>query len=270
MSPPAPQPLFEVPPLLIITGEAGHGKDTIADFIIGKYGYERLSFSDFLRQEVAAGYSRAPMPVTEAWLNLRDLKNVPQPRLAFTYCDDTEFVAIALRATLEEDRELFEKTVTSRHQPAALILEAATAGMWSDEERKLLPRSPRRVQQVWGTEYRREQDEDYWLKKALPFLGQGAPKCISSGRYPNEVAFAYAHGGTRWHVVRPGHKEVTIAHSSESGIAPIDARTIVLDNSGAPEQLYSKITALLSVPRARVAADAAPIGESRTRARLAL
>jgi hypothetical protein len=251
-----------VPPLIIITGEAGHGKDTIGDYLIENFGYQRVSFSDCLRTELAAAYAAAPLPVDEDFLSRRDSKNVPQARLALRYCADQDFVALALSATAAEDQALFNKLNHSPHQPAALFLPTAMRGHWSIEERLALPREPRRLQQVWGTEYRRAQDPDYWLKAAARTMAPDVPKVISSGRYQNEVDFAYAQGGERWHVVRPGHKEVTVAHSSEQ-IAPVDARTLVVENDGTLPDLYAKVGGILTLWRARAATSEPSSAPSR-------
>lgn len=63
-------------------------------------------------------------------------------------------------------------------------------------------RSPREIMQLWGTEYRRAQDADYWVKQVEPLLT--GPTVVTDVRFDNEANLIRRHGGEIWQVARPG------------------------------------------------------------------
>lgn len=233
---------------ILITGRAGHGKDTIGDYLIERYGYECLSVSDGIRQEITGAYKRAPEPVTDAWQNERHLKNVDQARLALKFCDSADFVRCALEAFREEDRTVFLTLAQTAQNCAGTPAARAIASLLDSDNlsldmRMALPRSPRRIQQVWGTEYRREQDPDYWVKYAEQNTDFSSPKVLTSTRYPNELDMGDRIGGIRFHVERPDHSEAA-QHITEV-MLPLRERDVVIHNDGTLAQLYEKVDALM-------------------------
>src|SRR6266705_2754477 len=75
------------------------------------------------------------------------------------------------------------------------------------EEVYAKPTTPRMraILQRWGTEYRRAQDTDYWVKyasqkmKALQDQAKGAAAfAVSDVRFPNEAAMIREQGGVVW------------------------------------------------------------------------
>lgn len=253
-------------PHLLITGHAGHGKDTIGDYLIEHYGYECLSVSDGIRQEIAFAYTRAPDPVTETWQNERHLKNADQARLALRFCDDSDFVRCALEAFREEDRALFLTLERTAQNTIGASVSSAIAALLDGESLALevrmgLPRSPRRIQQVWGTEYRRTQDSEYWIKYTESNANFNEPKVLTSTRYPNELEMGDRIGGIRIHVERPNHSE-TSGHVTEA-MLPLRGRDIVIANDGTLSNLYEKLDTLMHeiqalMPGRRLHSFAAP------------
>lgn len=68
--------------LIGLTGPAGSGKDTVADFLVARHGYTKLAFADKLRAEICDAYN-----VPEQLLLKRETKkNTPLHRLALVYC----------------------------------------------------------------------------------------------------------------------------------------------------------------------------------------
>lgn len=223
-------------PHLIVTGAAGHGKDTIGDHLVASYGYTRLSFSDGIRDEIAEAYRQAPQPVTQAWQSDQRIKNEPDARLALVYCTDERFIGIALQAFEAEDAAIGPR-------PA------------SESDRLLLPRSPRRIQQIWGTEHRRSEDQDYWLKYVERTVDWEKPQVFTSIRYDNELNLAYRIGGVRIHVDRPGHDRGG-DHQSEQGL-PLDPDTIVVRNDADIPALHRRIDGVVLRFAARRVCDTA-------------
>ena len=72
----------------------------------------------------------------------------------------------------------------------------------------------RRALQIWGTEFRRKQDPDYWVKKTLKRIKEEAPQValITDMRFPNEVAVV----DVPLKVSRPGFDSGVPLHSSET------------------------------------------------------
>ena len=122
--------------LIGMSGKAGHGKDAVADYLQETYGFIKFGFADPLYEEVRVAYGLAEEE--KQWMLKRENKETPWEKLALRHCTDKDFVLIMNREfpELEDDA----------------------------------PISPRTVLQVWGTEYRREQDPDYWVMQAKNFL----------------------------------------------------------------------------------------------------
>ena len=63
--------------------------------------------------------------------------------------------------------------------------------MYQDEKKEQY----RSLMQVWGTNFRRAQNDSYWLERMDAWLGENAYSspntivCITDVRFPNEVAF---------------------------------------------------------------------------------
>lgn len=62
------------PPIVAITGRAGHGKSTVADYLVRQHGYTKLKFADPLKQMLRV------LGLTDAHLE-GALKEVPTPLL---------------------------------------------------------------------------------------------------------------------------------------------------------------------------------------------
>ena len=125
--------------ILVVYGDhPGVGKDTAAA-MLAEYGFQRVGFSDSLYQEVSEAYG-----VSEDILRTRETKEVPTLLLATSRCQD----------------EAFKEVI------ASLGLSPET------------PLSPRDVLRYWGTEYRRAQNEDYWVDRVEHKLREGQSKAI--------------------------------------------------------------------------------------------
>lgn len=154
--------------IIALHGKAGAGKDTFADRLVEKHGFVKRGFADPLYEEVAAAFG-----VTVEWLRDRTRKEVPQPELALEYCKDNDFAW-------------------------------AMAGEWDDFHET---RSPRWVLQKWGTEYRRGQNDQYWLARMAVFYQQHRlthgvviPDC----RFENEAQWVKRFYGTIIEIRRTG------------------------------------------------------------------
>lgn len=202
-------------PLLIgLTGPAGSGKDTVADYLCAQHGFARLAFADPLRIEIAIAYC-----IQVDQLLDRAGKETPQPWLALRRCTNWQFVAL----------------MTARHH---ILLDQ--------------PLSPRMVLQHWGTEYRRECcGQDYWTAQIDNTLADmdraGLTRIvITDARFADEAEFIRERRGHIWHIARPGIEPVN-GHSSERQLA-IQPGDLLIDNHLTIDSLQRRIDRLLASP----------------------
>ncbi|KPC53000.1 hypothetical protein [Amantichitinum ursilacus] len=190
--------------LIGLTGPAGSGKDTVADFLVAKHGYTKLAFADKLRAEICDAFD-----VSEQMLLERETKSTPMHRLAFTYCRDRSFVLWYHGI----DEGTFER------------LDYSLSAMETRE------RSPRWIMQTWG-DYRRATNPHYFIDAMQDRLDvlPGRTVVISDVRVnPGERAsqvnaealFVHAKGGEVWQLTRPGH-----GHSGHTTEHAFDRRHI--------------------------------------------
>lgn len=140
------------------------------------------------------------------------------------------------------------------------FVRAALGGEFMPAGATLIPRSWRWVCQKWGTEYRREQDAQYWIARTAEFIvattesakydPTGWPQgvVITDCRFPNEARFVNKAGGQVWQIERPGVEAVN-AHASETPLDP-DFIARWINNTGTIADLNAAVDALMDVRRA--------------------
>lgn len=160
--------------ILAVTGKMGSGKDSTAARVI-----ELLGLADNAEHT----YFAAPLKreVTEAIAFLRDnLRNVK----------------VAEELAINQDLKLFD---------AQFIIKTIYDDVFSERVKTAWDRTDasRTALQYWGTEIRRTQDEDYWVKKAVAdvatTLANGSSVYVTDARFINEAESLRALGA---HVVR--------------------------------------------------------------------
>lgn len=102
----------------------------------------------------------------------------------------------------------------------------------------------RRILQWWGTEYRREQDPDYWTKawehKLTTIDLQSVHVLVDDVRFINELNVIKKHGGVFVRVIRPGFDGAN-NHSSENSLDDYDGWNLVIENDGTLAEFKQKI-----------------------------
>jgi hypothetical protein len=166
--------------------QAGAGKDAFADRLVEKHGFVKRGFAAPLYEEIADAFR-----VTVPWMQDRSRKEEPQRELRLTQCADGDFVECM------RDRDI----------PVSLWL------------------SPRQVLQWWGTEFRRSQDNDYWLKRMAVFCraahDTGAKGvAVPDTRFENEAQFIHDAGGVVIRIERTGLPVVESGHVSSKKFPP--------------------------------------------------
>ncbi len=176
--------------LIGLTGLAATGKDTLADLLVTHCGFYKLAFADKLYNEIAYAFG-----VTVPMLQERATKEHPISALRLAACRDTAFVGRMV--------QVFDA------RGEALEMQAAN--------------SPRRILQLWGTEYRRAQDPAYWttpVNKRIHYqtgTRMSHRFVITDCRFPNEVeCIRTLHGGKIWQVTRPGITAPASSHVSDN------------------------------------------------------
>jgi len=215
--------------LLGLAGQAGSGKDTVADYLVKHYGFVKFSFSDALYREVAEAFRLED----ESLLRDRETKDTRTDLLRLDFCSNEDFVDLAIdlaMAALDEPIDL-----------GPLILKRAL--------------SPRQILQWWGAEYRRAQDPDYWIYKTgewmdevcnAPFYSEHVPQFFvnTSVRFSNEQEWIRGHGSSVWHLHRDTARPVH-THESENPLPVLEGEREIWNNAGI-EQLYAGVDLLLS------------------------
>lgn len=117
------------------------------------------------------------------------------------------------------------------------------------------PKIVRELLQEYGTEVRRGDDPDYWVKawsrRALHFKDNAdliqfarTGMVVPDIRYPNEYDTILRYGGKNWKVVRPGMPENN--HLSETAMDHVSRWDAVIVNDGSLEDLGRKVEELLT------------------------
>lgn len=120
---------------------------------------------------------------------------------------------------------------------AAALLVSSRADIFG----KPTPRNARVLLQWWGTEYRRAQDPDYWIKLAERSMGAD-PIVFADVRFENEAAMIRKRSGIVVCVDRPRVGPLPDSHVSERGVVP----DVVILNDGTLDELR---TVARHVPR---------------------
>lgn len=164
-----------------LCGFAAAGKDTVANLLVTHAGFRKLAFGDALKVELCDAFHVEPTTFTR-----HELKSHPLEALALTRCMDPGYVGAVLKHLAEAS-------------PALAV-----------NEELVKPRTPRQTMQLWGTQYRRAQDENYWaaqVRRSIAyFMDQMHERnfVVTDCRFANEVDTLRKMGGWLWQVKRPG------------------------------------------------------------------
>ncbi len=105
----------------------------------------------------------------------------------------------------------------------------------------------RRILQWWGTEYRREQDADYWTKAWASKVEENDLETthilVDDIRFMNELDALKNEGGLIVKIERPGFNGAG-NHASETSLDDYSGWDEVINNNGTLQQFLDKITEL--------------------------
>lgn len=220
--------------LLALNGKLASGKDTVAPAVLSRLGAanpQHLSYATWLKNEidlVVAAITVSDSPQSAA-------AQVAQS-MGVESADAGFVTGVLWQATRRSGHGL---TARSRTPEMRLVL------------------------QYWGTEVRRKQDDNYWVKRALrdavASIAHGNSVYFTDVRFPNEVEWAQRLGfpvirlevdhetQRQRHVHRDGSEPdaQALRHPSETSLDGYEGFDAVIDNSGALAETVEAICQLL-------------------------
>jgi len=213
-----------------IGGEMEHGKDVIAGYLRREHGFTVLRMSDALRWEIMG--------------RLRlTLKEVVRSAIYSDYHDATPMLAYSAAGGHTSMKRTVPDDLLWRRE---LDKDEAWWGRrlrWEGWEHKRP--TVRRLLQEYGTEVRRHDDPDYWVKRYAEAATKLERVVTPDVRFLNEAAAVRALGGLVVRVVRPGHvsaiNNAGAAHVSEDFCRTYTGWDHEFVNDGSVQDLERKV-----------------------------
>jgi hypothetical protein len=189
-----------------LSGYAGAGKDAVADILVSDYGFTKMAFADPLKRM------------------LRRLDPIIGHDLYAGCCNECSDMPEVTEVRFSDAAQYGFDDESLKRSP------------WDEEVRRLW--------QHFGTEVFRDEDEDYWVKKAaLALLESPAERVVFTDvRFENEAEFIYDRvyhqldgPNSVWRIDRPGHRPDDI-HESEQMVGLLGEEVTII-NDGSLEDL---------------------------------
>lgn len=186
---------LKLPLIIGIAGKAGSGKDTFADLIVSEFKAIKIPFAKAVKDEV------------EDFLKQHQIFYTRENLWGSQEDKEKEFLIVNsnLAYMLKSDSKLYSLIYRFGQQKMDGIL-----------------LSYRTLLQFWGTEYRRAQDDDYWVKKAFSQCKNKEIYVLSDVRFPNEYkALTTPHPMFKGYSVKIIGRKSNISgmeHSSETAL----------------------------------------------------
>lgn len=238
------------PTIIGLYGEAGAGKDAVANFLLERAHLDEYKTGRFSFAAPVYALAAVILSTTPEKLARRRFKEVPQWFLI-------------TNTSLEAARDLFNKYGLDRYEEFSdvwPIFEEKYIRSYERtwEEDSLNPESdrsvyisPRRMLQLVGTEFGREMlNENVWLTTLLNEINKVAPDVavVTDVRFPNELSFIAESNDEDvdsyvLEIQRPHNPDRTESkHKSEQRLDSTKIKEVIL-NDGSLEELQSKVIA---------------------------
>ena len=215
-----------------LLGRKGSGKNEVSRILVERMGFYETSCAKKLYKEVAEAFG-----VSVAFLNNRDTKETPLPELALSCCRENDpFWSIAWQVLMAEH---------SGKLPAS--------GWFINPVTRDFILSPRKVLQLWGTEYRRAQDNYYWVKALDEDIkGQSNKRVVVFDiREHHEAAYVKRRdNGEVWKLERLDNPYAFVGSSKHSSETTVDSVAFdrVVPNNDTLAALDDYVTAMFLAP----------------------
>ena len=203
--------------LLGVCGFMGSGKDTLGDYLIERYGYQKASFAGPLKETLKRIFDFTDEQVYGKH------KEIPDTRYRFT-----------------------GKCVlcgTKMNWNASSGAGVCPNDGWAYEHEHV---TPRLAMQTLGTEWGRRLYDNIWVDACMNDVrSRGQDNVvITDVRFRNEVQAVQDAGGL---VIRLRRGELSSDHASEAELAGMEDKEfdLVVDNQGTLEDFYAQIEAFM-------------------------
>jgi hypothetical protein len=222
------------PPLIGITGRARSGKDTLAAYIQQKFpAYQTRAMAYPLRQELEVHL--------RFWHHTGALKLLEDEKISCDMLIDLLWRRVAVCPNgMDYDTEFWidKGAVIS---PLVYVMDYASLenmeGYYVTSMRNLL--------QIYGTEYRRAQNLDYWVE-AWRALHPSGHWLIPDIRFENEAQMVRQRDGIIIRVERPGQEPAAGSeHASEQHFSAIFSDVVIRNTASTPEEFCAAAEAKL-------------------------
>ena len=216
--------------ILGLSGEAGSGKDTVAEHLVKNHGFYQVAFADNLKRMCMQVFN-----------------------LSHDHCYDQKYKMKKLAKPVR---------ILPKHIRGIIEYAEKNNGYAIDEETecnlyKFVPirqyfLTPREVLQFVGTEILRETiDENYHVNAVFNFLDKikNEKIVITDARFPNERFHVKERKGVVVLVDRPTVKNQEVGlvgHASENSLGDKSEYGYVIDNSGTLSDLYNAVDSFVS------------------------
>jgi len=196
-----------------VSGKLRHGKDTIGDYLVRRYGFKKVSFADKLKQICMSYDNTTP-----------ELRSASNQQIA---------------------RELFNGKATEQQVDA--LMQWIEPGVWrklTEEECYMTkPAHARRKMQLLGEGARQQIQADCWVAYALRKCHEeGGRFVIADLRYKNEAfAIEMQPNAQLWRVFRDAVETDQFGkHISEVDLDDYPFE-VFIDNNGSLRELYDTV-----------------------------
>lgn len=221
----------QFPPLIGITGRARSGKDTLAAHIQHTFpAYQIRAMAYPLRQELEVHL--------RFWYRVGALK-LPDPEKI----RGDALIDLLWRRPAGSLPEWFDYDTEFAIEKGAVISPLTRVMEYYSLESKSVAHhyttSMRNLLQIYGTEYRRAQNLDYWIE-AWRSLHPDGHWIIPDVRFENEAQMVRQRGGIIIRVERPEQEPaVGSEHASEQHFNTILSDVVIHNTAPTPEEFYS-------------------------------
>lgn len=197
--------------VIAISGKMQHGKDTIGNYLIAKYGFKALRFADKVK-EICMTYNNSTSKLREQW---------------------NKKVA----------REVLNNE--SRANEVDQLMQRVNSGIWRQGTREdyyVTKPEWARLQMQGFAQGMRDLDPDCWARYALCKSAKERGRwVITDLRYKNEAfAIDVSEDAQIWRVVRPISATAGANHISETDLDSYPFE-IFINNDGTIEELHKKV-----------------------------
>lgn len=251
---------------IALTGIAHSGKDTVANYLVDKYGFRKIGFADPLKRVTMELFGLTEAQVYNNTLKERALADHRWPFtsmehfLSFAPSAAASVYDLPLDLLLNEDHLSDDPLPCFPYlSPLHLVRETRfQLDKWVvpliatvDDRAEVTPRV---LLQIMGTEVFRSIHAATWVH-AWKRAAERTPRVVAADcRFQNEADTLHAIGGEVWRVERPGAGSASGAgHVSETALLTIKADRVV-SNSG----LLTDLFPLLDQEASRMGLTAVP------------